>query len=105
MNNIEFILMMARIFALPILAPFKIKGGELDDTFENTFEVYFVAHDLDGKELPKRDVKVRVYNGKVEVSHGLHSNSMGGISDLLMADNIQNVVVGEVSKELLMINK
>jgi hypothetical protein len=55
-----------------------IKFLKVDDTFEDTLEFEFIAHKLDG--------------------------DVSGIAELLMADNIQNIIVGAVSKRLLLEN-
>jgi hypothetical protein len=81
-----------------------IKFLKVDDTFEDTLEFEFIAHKLDGEQLPKRDFKIRSYKTGMEISHGLHSNGVSGIAELLMADNIQNIIVGAVSKRLLLEN-
>lgn len=106
MNKKEFIEMIGEIFSSEFLAPRKIKVLKVDDTFEDTFEVRFVALDSEGHELPQRDFKVRrrLGSGTLEVSHGMHSSTETPKDKMIEADNIQNVVVGEISKELLTIN-
>lgn len=93
------------IFDEKALAPHKIKFLKVDDTFEDTLEFDFVALDFDGNELPTRDFKIRAYKKGMEISHGLHSNTSIAKESMLMADNIQNIIVGAIAKRLLIENK
>lgn len=103
MNKTEFIGMIGEIFASQFLETRKIKVLKLDDSFSDTFEVEFVALDSKGEELPKRDFKVReTFRKGWEVSHGIAFNSRA--EGTVEADLIQNIIVGEIAKELLILN-
>jgi hypothetical protein len=82
------------------LAPHKIKFLKVDDTFEDSLEFTFIALDFDGNELPKRDFKIRKYKG-LEISHGIYSSNETAREVMVMADLIQDIIVGAIAKRLL----
>ena len=60
----------------------------------------FVALDYDGHELPKRNFRVKeTFKQGWKVSHGIYSPTN------VVADLFQHVIIGEIAKRLLTLNK
>jgi hypothetical protein len=100
LSNEDLKELLYEIFSSESLAPHKIEVLRFDESYDS-IEVSYVALDYDGHELNKRDFKIRdTFQRGLSVSHGLTFNPKG-----VLADIIQNIIVGEIAKELLILNK
>jgi|TARA_R110000787_G_scaffold87609_1_gene186597 hypothetical protein len=100
MNKEEFIEMICTIFSSETLAKHKIKVIIFKNYFKYTFSIDFVALDNKGSELPIRCFTVSYIHKQGWVVTQLKYKTTN-----VMADIIQNIIVGEVAKELLIINQ
>jgi hypothetical protein len=95
----KFKKLVNEVFTSKLLKPFKLEILYFNYMDKNgAVDVDYVATALDGQVLPKRDFRLTVdIDTGCTINHGTYSPSN------TLADNIQHIVVGELTKELFTI--